>query len=91
MSDISINIPLSLFGENADLNNIVKDLRDLEALRTESEANKARYNALVTDVQAAGRNLTLILNEVEGFDQVRALRNFAQGMTDMGATVRPMP
>jgi hypothetical protein len=93
MSEIQIIVPLSAFGENVDLTpeGITKTLTETVEARNAAEQSKERYNALVSEVQSAGRSLTLILDEVEGFAQAQALRSFAREMSDMGKAVRPLP
>lgn len=93
MSGLQLIIPLDNLPEDTELTTqgILALLTDAEKHRGQANFYKETYNNLVTAVQSAGRNLTLILEDVDEWHRVQALRNFATEMTTMGNSVRQMP
>ena len=94
MTDVQILLPLSVVqgAENLTAEGIAEYLSNAVHFKIEADSHKARYNALVQRVQAAGRDLERILDEVDdGYEKVRALRNYARQMKEEGQSVREIP
>ena len=100
MTELSIVVPLSALPPGVELTaeGLLAALTDGESYRVQADEAKAdaaqhkqRYNDLVAAVQPAGRDLTRILDEVEGYDQARTLRRFAQELTEFGSATRQLP
>lgn len=87
MSDIQIVVPLSALPEETEMTaeGILRAFSDAESAREASQALLAersqliqRYNQLAQRVNAAGRDLERILDEVDDpFHKAQALRAFA--------------
>lgn len=94
MSDIQILIPLSALPEGTTLTaeGINEALGGIVDSRAEIDQMKARYNELADAVKSSGKNLNLILDDInDSFERAKALRRFAAVMISLGDSVREMP
>lgn len=90
MTEISIVLPLSaLQGVTLTPEAIVENLSNAVQLKEQLSASITQYNELVDVVNSLGGSLTVILDETEGFDKVRALRNFAEELKGVRRMKRP--
>jgi hypothetical protein len=84
MSDISIVIPLEALPDGVPLDgpSLIAALQDTASARREADQTKEAYNSLIKTWNSMGTNLELILDELDGFDKVQALRQFVQTLKD---------
>lgn len=85
MSEISIVIPLSAI-QGADTmspTDLAAFLADSISVREELGRVINDYNSLVESYNSAGNNLQLILDELDGFERVQALRAFVESLRSL--------
>ena len=79
MSDISISLPLSIFGDNASFNTVVDQIRNLEKLQRQIEQEKKRADSYRdTMLQWAAHLQSILDQDVDDFLKRQNLRQFAR-------------